>query len=36
MSKAPSIPVTDAATAPGQGFIAALLALLQSISGGRK
>lgn len=30
------IPVTDATTAPGQGFIAALIALLQSIFGGRK
>ncbi len=30
------IPVADATTAPGQGFIAALLALLNSIIGGTK
>ena len=36
MAKAPGIPVTDATTAPGQGVFAALLALLQSIFGGRK
>lgn len=30
------IPVADAATAPGGGFITALIALLQSIFGGRK
>lgn len=36
MAKAPSIPVTDATTAPGQGFIAALLALLKSMFNGRK
>jgi len=33
---APRIPVTDATTAPGQGVFAALVALLQSIFGGRK
>lgn len=36
MSRQPRIPVTDATTAPGQGVFAALLALLQSIFGGRK
>ncbi len=35
-SKAPAIPVTDATTAPGRGFFAALIALLQSIFNGSK
>ena len=36
MGKARSIPVTDATTATGGGFIAALIALLKSIFGGKK
>ena len=35
MAKAPSIPVTDATTAKGGGFIAALIALLKSIFTGK-
>ena len=35
MAKARSIPVTDATTATGGGFIAALIALLKSIFGGK-